>query len=386
MLYAMEDPFLGEVMATKAKVYTATTEKLREVAKEVDATIDVGGLSRTKLLLILEGHLRDLEKHEEREALLSGLISILAAPVPTTTTGVDTEVTVTSAKSTTEHGDTCTSSSSYSMWKKDFKISGQIGDPKTEISFSSLDRQVEMALKKGYKEVEVMEAIISAIQPGANLRSYLEGRTDLTLLIVRKILQSHYKEPPVTDLYKKLCNITQGSHEDAMDFVTRALDLKQRVISSSKATSDFTYDEELVHRMFLHAVETGLRDEVLRQQLRGVLSPTATDLDILQALNKIILVEAEHCSKVKRVNTVELVGEMKALRCDVNSLKLPPGESGPDKRQAKKQPKKRCVQCEGMNADNCQHCFKCGSDTHFSRGCRVHLNAQRSLSTGNQRP
>lgn len=53
------------------------------------------------------------------------------------------------------------------MFRKDFKISGQI-DLKSGISFTSYRRQVEDGVKKGYKEGEIIEGIIRAITPQNN--------------------------------------------------------------------------------------------------------------------------------------------------------------------------------------------------------------------------
>jgi hypothetical protein len=61
-------------------------------------------------------------------------------------------------------------------WKRDLKISSQIGDGKTRLGYVSLVRQVESGVTKGYSEAEVVEAVIRAIQPGLLLRSYLEGQ------------------------------------------------------------------------------------------------------------------------------------------------------------------------------------------------------------------
>jgi len=69
-----------------------------------------------------------------------------------------------------------------SMWRKDFKISGQIGEPgqKDKLTFSSLAKQIESGLSKGYPESEIIDAVIRAITPGLQLRSYLEGKDELT--------------------------------------------------------------------------------------------------------------------------------------------------------------------------------------------------------------
>lgn len=71
---------------------------------------------------------------------------------------------------------------SISKFKRDFKISGQTGDVsrKDRLSFSSLVHQIENGLKNDYTEDEIKEAVIKAINPALSLRSYLEGKADLT--------------------------------------------------------------------------------------------------------------------------------------------------------------------------------------------------------------
>ena len=96
--------------------------------------------------------------------------------------------------------------------RKDLKISGKIGDlGKKEglMSFSSLVHQVENAVKVGYENYEIVEACIKAIEPGSKLRSYLEGKADLTFPVLRKILRSHFGEPSATEPYRQLTSAVQ---------------------------------------------------------------------------------------------------------------------------------------------------------------------------------
>lgn len=55
-------------------------------------------------------------------------------------------------------------------WHKDFKISGQIGEPgqKDCLTFSSLAHQIEHGLSKGFPDVEIVYAVIRAITPVCN--------------------------------------------------------------------------------------------------------------------------------------------------------------------------------------------------------------------------
>ena len=64
---------------------------------------------------------------------------------------------------------------SISKFKRDFKVSGQIGDVsrKDGLSFSSLVHQIENGLRNDYTGYEIKEAVIKAINPEISLRSYL---------------------------------------------------------------------------------------------------------------------------------------------------------------------------------------------------------------------
>ena len=121
-------------------------------------------------------------------------------------------------------------------WRKEFKLLGQIGEPeqKDKLTFSSVARQIEAGLRKGYPEEEVVEAVIRSISPGHRLRSYLEGRPDLRLDTVRRIIRSHYREKDATSLFQELSTSAQSPKESAHDFVLRSLDLKQKVLFASR--------------------------------------------------------------------------------------------------------------------------------------------------------
>lgn len=92
------------------------------------------------------------------------------------------------------------------VWQREFKIAGQIREPgqKDKLSFSSLAHQIENGIKKNVPEHEIVHAVIKAIAPGMQLRSYLEGKGNLTLPTLRRILRSHYQERGATELYKQL--------------------------------------------------------------------------------------------------------------------------------------------------------------------------------------
>lgn len=174
-------------------------------------------------------------------------------------------------------------------WRKDLKISGQIGDPgqKDRLTFSSLARQIENGLSKDYPESEIVDAVIRAIVPGLQLRSYLEGKSDLSLPTLRRILRSHYQERSATELYKQLTTEVQSSRETPQNFVIRAMDLRQKILfASQEAESGLKYDPALVQSMFMHTVLTGLQSDNIKIDLQPHLSnPSTSDELLLEVLN-----------------------------------------------------------------------------------------------------
>lgn len=189
------------------------------------------------------------------------------------------------------------------QWNREFKISGQIGEPgqKEKLTFSSLAHQIEQGISKGYPDIEIVDAVIRAIAPGLQLRSYLEGKINLTLPTLRRILRSHYQERGATELYKQLTSEVQSSKENPQNFLIRALDLRQKILfASQEAESGLKYDPVLVQSMFLHTVLTGLQNDNIRTDLQPYLQQTTTsDELLLEKLNIACANEAERQNKKK---------------------------------------------------------------------------------------
>ncbi|XP_043954545.1 uncharacterized protein LOC122820911 [Gambusia affinis] len=207
-------------------------------------------------------------------------------------------------------------------WRKEFKISGQIGDPgqKDRLTFSSLARQIDNGLSKGYPESEIVEAVIRAIVPGLQLRSYLEGKNDLSLPTLRRILRSHYQERSATELYKQLTTEVQSSRETAQNFVIRAMDLRQKILfASQEADSGLKYDPALVQSMFMHTVLTGLQSDNIKTDLQPHLSKSSTsDELLLEVLNVASANDKERQDK-KRNTTQRSTGVHTVQSSDTNN-------------------------------------------------------------------
>ena len=78
------------------------------------------------------------------------------------------------------------------------------------------------------------DAIITAITPSMQLRSYLETVSNLTLPRLPPILRLHFQEKSVTELYQQLATIVQSPDEIPQSFLIRALNLRQKVLFASK--------------------------------------------------------------------------------------------------------------------------------------------------------
>ena len=139
---------------------------------------------------------------------------------------------------------------------KEYKINGKIGTPgqKDRLTFSSLIFQINNGLKKGHiSEYEICDAVIKSIAPDLTLRTYLEGKDNLSLKTLSRIFRSHFKEPNATSLFTELCNSKQLPSESAQEFVGRLMSLRQKMLFISKE-DNCGYSEALVQDRFLHTI------------------------------------------------------------------------------------------------------------------------------------
>ena len=325
-----------------------------------------------------------------------------------------------------------------SLLRRGLKIYGQTGEQgkNDQLSFVSLSRQIETAVEKGYTQTEVVEAVIKAMKPGLQLRSYIETLQDLTLPRLRQILRSHYKEKSGTQLYQELATICQGPKESPDAFLLRALDLRQKVLFASReATASLKYDPELVQGMFLRSVETGLRDDNILTKFRQVLHVKhISDEDLIQQMGNISSAEAERQARIgKRVKDVQassvvsddtdgkqkesmqkkkkvgkssesrILETMEAMQAQIQSLqeemkshksatasKATPGYykgrtdyyRGKQNNPARngQEPFRACSECNEKGlSQSCNHCYYCGGENHLARDC---LKRQRDQGNG----
>ena len=159
--------------------------------------------------------------------------------------------------------------------------------------FISLIRQIDTALTKECTEAEVIEAVISAINASAHLRSYLESKKNLTLPKLRKIIRRFYNEKHPTEIYNQLTSLAQNPNEAAQDFLFRALLIRQKVpFASQKADIYTSYKPILTQGLFLHAIGTGLNDNI-RTRIRPLLKQPGVTEELIEQINKIMVAETQ---------------------------------------------------------------------------------------------
>lgn len=376
------------LVSVRASLYATSPEKLNEISSMVAPGFEAKGAGKPKKLSVVEDYIANLHKEEDGGREKLGLLLESLESTAFRTPSSEKEVV------------------HIGSYKKDLKISGQIGDIKNGLNFISYVRQVEAAGEKGYSEKEIIDAVIRAIQPGSRLRSYLEGRELLDLVTLNSIVRSFYQEKTPTEWYQQLCGLTQDSKESPQEFLFRALDIRQKVIFASKDKTSLSYDPVLVQNMFRHAVSTGLRDDVIRSEYQSTLSKgDVSDEVLVQDLNAITARETERKAKIdtsrkaKVMNVSEeksapvtditkepkpgkLQLELEELRTQVASLQKELENRKPDTstRGKRSRPIRACENCRSTG-ERCDHCFRCGSSEHWQRGCR-----KPNLQGNDQRP
>ncbi|KAI8516332.1 hypothetical protein Bbelb_049130 [Branchiostoma belcheri] len=238
--------------------------------------------------------------------------------------------------------------------RKEFKITGQVG----QLRFQSLTYQIKSGLRQGYTEEEVVDAVIRAIPAGSPLRTYLEGKEQLNLTLVEQVIRAHGLEETATDLYRKLSIGCQEEGESSQGFVTRMMGLRDKVVEASKE-EDGLYDAKLVQAMFLRSVQTGLRDNNIRMEMKPhlVANSNSSDILLLEKLGRAIVDQKERDEKLASTSSPQ---QAHVNKLTVTSL--------------------RCNQCTQQGMELCRHCFRCGGNNHIARWCRTPNKNQGNAS------
>ena len=296
------------------------------------------------------------------------------------------------------------------LLRRDFRIAGMVAPQgqKNQLSFMSLNRQIEDGLQRGYSEREVIDAVIKCISPSLPLRDYIEAMRETGIDAILKILRAHFQEKNASELYSSLANLAQSPSEEPQNFLMRALNLREKIIFASKqGGSKLRYDPDQCQSMFLHTIETGLISNTLRSRMRVLLQKQGvTDAELISELNLAVTEESERNAKLgfgrgkAKISEVQvtppekgkakvekkeepsvtetLLAEIKSLKSDVANLrenwnKNQAQGSLQEKPQRYRGPRKSRRGCESCckagRGSECTHCWKCGGNGHFAHEC-----------------
>ena len=242
---------------------------------------------------------------------------------------------------------------------------------------------------------QLFEAVIRSIGPDIALRSYLDATPDITLSKLRKILISYFRESSATELFQQLATLTQSANDDPQTFLMRSLKLRQKVLFVSKELdASVKYDQKLVQNLFLYSIETGLCYDVIRVKIRPHLQkPNVSDDLLISELNKAATTKTERKMKfgqakqrvpktVCKIDSPDksvsktpnkLVEQVASMQTEITSLREAINSMTATSVPATKSKLKHSHTCEKYQKSSVQayqHCFHCGSDEHFARGCK----------------
>lgn len=183
------------------------------------------------------------------------------------------------------------------LHRREFKIQGgQIGDHVSDISYSSVCRQMEEGLKEQFSEAEIVRAVLRVIKPG-NFKDMLMNKDDLTIEELKGFLHSHLGEQSNTELFQELMCTKQRDNETPQQFLYRVIGLKQKILLASKhGDTDIRYSASTVQDVFLHTVYQGLghKHNDVRRELKPLLVDSrVSDETILKQMKKIMSDESE---------------------------------------------------------------------------------------------
>ena len=184
------------------------------------------------------------------------------------------------------------------------------------------------------------------------------------------------------------------------------MSLRQKLIVLSKSpAAEIKYDQDLVQRLFLKSLETGLTSETIMTEIKPLLrNSSVSDEDLIFTVGQSSSSDQQRSvklnkSKIKpRVNTVEMEyeaenelnlipskqdsteenksvvmldllrsvkKELSNLRTDVNTLKKAKKEVRDHRGEQKdKHMYKRCLE---NDEEVCTHCFRCCGEGHIAR-------------------
>ena len=304
-------------------------------------------------------------------------------------------------------GSTVTVSDLKEAWRRELKLKGQIGKigDKDKLDVLSVKRQIDSAIKKGYEDADIIEAVINATSSGSSLKGLLQVLPNLTVKEMMKVLRSYFQEFDGSDLLLQLTTAAQNPKDDALTFLIDVLFLKNRIIEEGKRSKEAKFGRKSVKKIMLKTLESGISSDRIVNRMRPFLLNTkVTDTELISEMSKAVRYEKDRKAKSKqtRVSSIEapdyfpvedprdlriakLEAQLKALNaketcCKENEkdqkiakLEAQIREMRADDTGAPKKKKGRIYGCKACKSTGkgrtCSHCFVCGEGDHKVEKC-----------------
>lgn len=168
--------------------------------------------------------------------------------------------------------------------RREFKIhGGQISDSDSDMSYSSLCRQIDKGLSEDFTKAKIICTVLKVIKPGT-LKDMLMTKDGLTVAELRRFLRARLRDKSSAELFQELSNAKQQERENPQQFMYRLMGLKQRVLFASRqSSSEFQYDNKLVHGVFLHSLYQGISEKYayVRCDLKPLISNSSVTDDVI---------------------------------------------------------------------------------------------------------
>lgn len=89
---------------------------------------------------------------------------------------------------------------------------GQISDSSSDVSYSSLCRQIDEGLSENFTEAEVIRTVLKIIKPGT-FKDMLMTKDGLTVAELKRFLRAHLQDKSSAELFQELSNAKQQEKE-----------------------------------------------------------------------------------------------------------------------------------------------------------------------------
>ena len=415
-------------IAIEGELRKCTVDELRTVGTGINIQGDAIGNDKTKAQVMREiaAVLDGLDDDEQKKAMMMRMLPHAPAQTSTAMMGILSGNTAQKVDPTQNKqvDDTLKllqslglDTTASSRFRRECKINGTIDEKSADsLNYIGLCSEVADAKKKGYKEAEIAMAVRKSVATRSVVRKYLDAKSDLTLTEMLAFVRTALHEKSASQLHQDLTDAVQEENEDAQTFVNRVMLMREEILKASLAESAVRFDPQSVRDLYLQAIRTGLKDNVVKAQIEPLVRRGATTMDteLLLELDHIaseesvrqaklvkekekadVCINEAHIMKgndpdadfcVRKSNPIlevvdvvkELKDEVKCLRMEVNDLR----EKGAS---ANKKPKYGCEYCIKNNRGSfCRHCFSCGAGDHKRDKCpRTNTGANDGANTNN---